>query len=234
MSDIPVQQSLGIVFLGSFNPRIFHPSWFENEGLARPDELAESLSERQQNILVTPDVARCDIGPDISVECLQHRLTINSATSLGEERLRNLASDILSKLPHTPITAIGLNHSLVYESKTEQDWHDIGDMLVPKERIWNEVMEQRPGMAIVRIEECRSGPVPVRIWVTIEPIREIHPPYRFQIHTNWHGDLKNDPPEAAGGAKLASDFIDSQWETALRMGPKLAKKLFQEVRERRP
>lgn len=50
MADIqtlsPSKQTLSIVFVGSFNPRIFHPTWFEREGLAFPGEDAASLSEK--------------------------------------------------------------------------------------------------------------------------------------------------------------------------------------------
>ena len=226
----PERQSLSVVFLGSFNPRIFHPTWFERENLVRPSELTQSLSEGNEGLLVTPDLSRCEIGPEISIECLTNRLALHSATTLGEERLRSLATGIIEKLPHTPITSIGINHTLVYEISKEDDWHRIGDILVPKDDIWAKVMEGRPGMAILRVEDFRPGPPPVRIWATIEPIREPHPPYRFQIHVNWHGDIPQDSPDGESRAELASQFIDSQWESALDFGPTLADRLFQVLR----
>ena len=83
----PVKQTLSVVFVGSFNPRIFHPTWFEREGLSFPEEEAASLSEtKTDGPLVTPDLSRCEIGPEISIECLTSRLSINAATTLGEER----------------------------------------------------------------------------------------------------------------------------------------------------
>ena len=226
----PERQTLSVVFLGSFNPRIFHPIWFERENLTRLGELAASLSEKKGELLITPDLSRCEIGPEISIECLTNRLALNAATTLGEERLRSLATGIIGKLPHTPITAIGLNHTLVYEVAKEDDWHRIGDILVPKDEIWGKVMEGRPGMAILRVEDFRPGPPAVRVWATIEPVREPHPPYRFQIHINWHGDISSESLDDANGAELASRFIGSQWETALDFGPRLADRLFQALR----
>lgn len=230
LAPSPERQSLSVVFLGSFNPRIFHPTWFERENLIRPSELAQSLSEGNESLLITPDLTRCEIGPEISIECLTNRLALNAATTLGEERLRSLATRIIEKLPHTPITAVGLNHILVYEILREDDWHRIGDILVPKDDIWEKVMEGRPGLAILRVEDFRSGPPPVRVWATIEPVRESHPPYRFQIHVNWHGDIPQDSPNGDSRAELASQFIESQWESALDFGPRLADRIFQALR----
>ncbi len=231
----PVKQTLSVVFVGSFNPRIFHPTWFEREGLTFPEEEAASLSESKSNgPLVTPDLSRCDIGPEISIECLTSRLSINAATTLGEERLRSLATAILAKLPHTPITAVGINHSQVFDTRNEDEWHLLGDLLVPKDEIWSKVMEGRPGMAILRVEDSRPGPPPVRVWATVEPVRESHPPYRFAIHTNWHSDIPQNPPEQASPAELASDFVITQWDVALDFGRNLAKKLFENLRKPLP
>lgn len=231
----PVKQTLSIVFVGSFNPRIFHPTWFEREGLIFPEEEAASLSEsKADGPLVTPDLSRCEIGQEINVECLANRLSINAATTLGEERLRSLAAAILAKLPHTPVTAVGLNHSQVFDTRNEDEWHQIGDLLVPKQEIWSNVMKGRPGMALLRVEEFRPGPPPVRVWATVEPVREPHPPYRFAIHTNWHTDIPQNPPDQASPAELASDFVAAQWEIALDFGRNLAKTLFENLRRTQP
>ena len=179
---------------------------------------------------MTPQVSRCNIGPEISIECLTNRLTLGSDTTLSEERLRSLASNIIAKLPHTPMTAVGINHTLVYEAASEAEWNRLGDVLVPKTEIWIQVMKERPGMALVRVEEFRPGPPPVRIWATIEPVREPHPPFRFKVHINWHGDIPANPPDGATGSGLASDFLNSQWEQALDFGPRLADRLFKVVR----
>lgn len=230
---IPVKQTLSVVFIGSFNPRIFHPAWFEREGLVSEEEEAASLSDSKRNgPLVTPDLSRCQIGDEISMECLTDRLTINAATTLGEERLRTLAAAVLTKLPHTPITAVGINHSQVFDARDEVEWHRIGDLLVPKDEVWSKVMVGRPGLALVRVEDFRPGPPPIRVWSTVEPVRESHPPFRFAIHTNWHTDIPTNPTEGANPAELAEEFVSSQWEPALDFGRNLAKTLFTKLRER--
>jgi hypothetical protein len=230
-TPVPVKQTLSIVFVGSFNPRIFHPAWFEREGLISPDEETASLAETKRNgPLVTPDLSRCEIGEDLTVECLTNRLSINAATTLGEERLRALAAAILSKLPHTPITVVGLNHSQVFDARNEDEWHRVGDLLVPKHDLWEKVMTGRPGMALLRVEEFRPGPPPVRVWATVEPVRESHPPFRFSIHTNWHTDIPQNPPAEANPAELAAEFVATQWEVALDFGRNLAKTLFANLR----
>ena len=228
----PVRQTLSIVFVGSFNPRIFHPTWFEREGLALPEEEAASLSEnKMEGPLVTPDLSRCEIGPEITVECQANRLTLNAATTLGEERLRTLAAAILAKLPHTPITAVGINHLQVFDARNKDEWHLVGDLLVPKDEVWVKVMTGRPGMALVRVEDFRPGPPPVRVWATIEPVREPHPPYRIAIHTNWHTDIPQTSSDSASPSELASDFVASQWDPSLDFARNLAKTLFGKVRE---
>jgi hypothetical protein len=228
----PVEQTLSVVFLGSFNPRIFHPTWFEREGLAFPEEEAASLSETKSNgPLVTPDLSRCDIGQEISIECLTDRLFINAATTLGEERLRSLATAILAKLPHTPITAVGMNHSQVFDTRNEEEWHLVGDLLVPKDEIWTKVMEGRPGMSNLQVEEIRPGPPQVRVLATVAPVRKSQPPYRISINTNWHTEIPQDPPDQENQAKLASDFVETQWDIALDFGRGLSKKIFETLRK---
>ena len=226
------RETLSIVFLGSFNPRIFHPSWFVLEGLVLNEQVLGGISESNKDgPLVTPDLSRCEINQDVMVECLTDRLSINATTMLGEETARTLSSAMLSKLPHTPITAVGINHTQIIEARSEDEWHRIGDLLVPKDGVWNQVMKNRPGMAIVRVEEYRPGPPTVRVWATIEPVREKTPPYRISIHTNWHTDIPQNPSDGLKSAEIAADFLTSQWEVALSFGRNLAKTLFTKIRE---
>lgn len=237
MADIqtpnPAKQWLSVVLLGAFNPRIFHPVWFQREGLLSADEEAESLSEsRNDGPLVTPDLSRCQIGEEISLECMTDRLSVNAATTLGEERLRTLTAAILVKLPHTPITAVGINHSQVFDTRDEDEWHRVGDLLVPKQDVWAKVMQGRPGMALVRVEEFRAGPPPVRVLASVEPVRQAHPPYRFAIHTNWHTDLPAASGDDSNHADMAAEFVANQWETALDFGRKLAQILFADLRSK--
>jgi hypothetical protein len=215
-----------VVFLGSFNHRIFHPLWFERENLTRPGESAAAMASESGDLLVTPDLSRCEIGPEISIECLSNRLALNAATTLGEERLRELATGIIQRLPHTPITALGINSTAVYQVANEEIWHRVGDLLAPKTMVWEKVMEGRPGMAMLRVEDVRPGPPTVRVWATVEPVREPHPPYRFQIHVNWHGDLPQESPEGVVAAELATRFINSEWSKVLDFGTRLADRIF--------
>lgn len=230
----PVKQTLSVVFLGSFNPRIFHPTWFQREGLVSAEEEAASLTDSKRNgPLVTPDLSRCEIGDEISLECMTDRMSINAATTLGEERLRTLAAVLLAKLPHTPITAVGINHLQVFDARDEAEWHRIGDLLVPKEEIWAKAMEGRLGMALVRVEDFRPGPPSVRVWATVEPVREPHPPFRFSMSTNWHNDIAKHLSEGVYPTELAADFIATQWEAALDFGRNLANTLFSKIRDPR-
>ena len=223
----PLHQDYSIVFLGSFNPQIFHPTWFERAGLVTSEEEAKILNDaKHHNLVVTPDVSRCEIGDDITIECLSERLIINAATSLVEERIKTIAYGILEKLPHTPIRAIGLNYNQVFGSRDIDEWHLIGDILAPKDKIWSKVMTSRPGMSLLRMEDLIPGPPPVRVWSTIEPIGEKHPPYRFSIKTNWHTNL---PAEHGDQAQMASEFIQSQWGAALTFGKSLAETIFDQL-----
>jgi len=231
-TPIPVKQWLSVVLIGAFNPRIFHPIWFKREELISEEEKAASLHEaKETGPLVTPDMSRCEIGDEITLECLTDRLSINAATTLGEERLRRLAAGILGKLPHTPITAVGINHSQVFDARDELEWHQIGDFLVPKEQLWNKVMEGRPGMSVVRVEDYRPGPPAVRVWATIEPVRKHRGAFQVAIHTNWHTDIPEDPTGDTHQAELAADFLANQWETAIEFGRRVATELFKEVRK---
>ena len=62
--------------------------------------------------------------------------------------MRDLAEQVFLLLPHTPVTAVGLNFQGHYKINTIEDYHKIGDVLAPK-NIWDQIRffpEQSSGL----------------------------------------------------------------------------------------
>lgn len=57
MSNPPEIEGISVVFLGDFNPAIFHPEWFARHGLISEPDLKDSIAE-----VVTGQVALVKLG----------------------------------------------------------------------------------------------------------------------------------------------------------------------------
>jgi hypothetical protein len=74
---------------------------------------------------------------------------------------------IFTILPHTPVTAVGLNRNFHYKIPSKEAWHAIGNLLAPKKH-WDPIMEN-PGLRAMIINGRRRGDAGGNLHVRIEP-----------------------------------------------------------------
>lgn len=117
-------EKCNIVVVGSINPAIFHPEWFERYSLLPSQDIQwafENAEEKKlepeagliikysrQPIIVSSDNADVTFP---SVKLIANRERIQCMTH-EENKFKcatELATKILSVLPHTPVTAVGIN-----------------------------------------------------------------------------------------------------------------------------
>jgi hypothetical protein len=122
----PFAEELTIVFLGNLNAAIFNPDWFSRHGLIG----AEAAAEAKVSV-ISPQVTEIDFG-HISLNCDEGRLVLRTTRVTHSEMLFDLGRGILRTLPHTPLTAAGINNAVHFKVSSENRWHEIGHTLAPK------------------------------------------------------------------------------------------------------
>ncbi len=107
-----------IVISGHWNARIFTPDWvLENLCLGAPDTVIEVAVDLAQPMYrLTFEGMNLHVGSS--------RIMVNPARPLDDElldRMGKLIDRVLEHLPHTPVSAMGINLRWV-ERQLEQDW----------------------------------------------------------------------------------------------------------------
>ena len=214
----PQADNLAVVFLGSFNPAIFHPEWLARQGMIQEADLENAKLD-----VSSQDISRFEVT-GIGVEVLHERLQLYTRDLSREALLQDMAGSILAKLPHTPIRACGLNSSHHYNLANEAYWHKIGHTLAPKDLIWNELLE-KPGMENLTVKGTRSGSYPGYVNVTIQPSSRFK--HGLFVSSNTHyGSLNQD--ETLGVENLQG-FITTEWQSAFQIAAKTAQVIFARI-----
>lgn len=214
----PQADSLAVVFVGSFNPAIFHPEWLMRQGMIQAADLENAKLD-----VSSQDISRFEVA-GIGIEVLHERLQLYSQDLSREPFLQDTASSILAKLPHTPIRACGLNTSHHYNLANQDYWHKIGHTLVPKDLIWGDLLEH-PGMESLTVKGQRNGDYPGYVNITVEPSKRFK--YGLFVNSNTHygapGETDVLPMEKLQG------YISHEWQAAFQIARKTAETIFNRI-----
>lgn len=220
-SRVPDAEQISIVLLGSLNPGIFHPEWFRRQGILLPQEAEEAKTR-----IVSPEVTELRFL-DMKLDVFPDRLVLDTADVSRGEKLQDILLNVLTKLPHTPITACGLNNSIQFDLNDEAYWHAIGHTIVPKELIWNNVLEQ-PGMEFLTIKGVRSGEFPGEININVAPSKKFK--HGFLVSSNYHYPIltneRDTPP-----SEHAIKYLQNMWKPALEKAREVAYQILDKVKK---
>ena len=133
-----------------------------------------------------------------------------------------MITGILTKLPHTPISAAGINQFLHLPTGGEANWHKVGDTLAPKELIWVTLYE-RPGLANISIQYPRQGRFPGFINIAVQPSPLI--PHGIMVSSNT--ELR--ATDQVGSAPQVVDFIQTEWSNAIKEAKRVAEVIFRKI-----
>src|SRR5438132_722602 len=161
----PDSEEISVVLLGSLNPGIFHPEWFRRQEILLPQEAEEAKIKA-----VSPEATEV-LFLDMKLDVFPDRFILETRDASRAEKLQDVVLNVLAKLPHTPVTACGLNNAIQFDLNDEEYWHKIGHALAPKELIWNHVLEN-PGMAQLVVKGVRGGDFPGEVNITVAPSRK--------------------------------------------------------------
>lgn len=129
----PEVVELSCIFLGDFNPAIFHPSWLVQKGLIK-----ETEGDNAEIKIVSNSAAAFSIE-SAEFEITQSRFLIKTSNESYFESLKDLTYSIFKILKETPLDALGVNHIFHFELSDEK-YLEIGRTLAPFEN-WDGVFD---------------------------------------------------------------------------------------------
>ena len=189
-----------IVLVGSFNPMIFHPIWFEKQGLLPAGETDNSKIE-----VVSSDVAIFTV-PWLRVEVLRERFVIRTSDESKFGPLRDLALGALRLLEHTPVSQLGMNRDLAFSLESAEEWHAVGHKLAPK-AVWAPHLNV-PGMVSLTMRGERKDGRDGSVNVTVKS--ENNPANTVSLACNDHFQLA-----ANSTALQAVHIIENGWDQSM-------------------
>jgi hypothetical protein len=219
----PDSEEIAVVLIGSFNPAIFHPEWF-----LRQQILLQNEAEEAKVRTVSPEATQVTFL-DLKLDVFPDRFMLYTADSSRAEKLQDIVLNVLNRLPHTPITACGINNVIDFDLNDEAYWHKIGHTLAPKALIWNDVLEM-PGMANLVVKGVRKGDFPGDINVTVSPSRHSRMRHGISISSNFHYPV----PQSEDGipdSYLLTPYLNHEWKPALDQARKVAYQIFEKIQK---
>jgi len=199
----PEIEGVGIVLVGSFNPRIFQPAWFAAENLIREEEEQAAKIE-----LIHRQVAIFSLDW-LHLQVTDEQFIVTTTQSSFYEPLRDLVLGTFRLLRHTPIRMMGLNRDCHFRMPSEETWHAFGHRLTPKEP-WAGILTE-PGMRSLTMEGLRPDNLKGYIRVRVEPSVRVHP--GVFINVNDHYEVKD--TATVRGCDEIIDILDREWKSFL-------------------
>lgn len=190
-----------IVMLGSFNPRIFQPSWFVRHELLPPEAESETDINLISNDLAVFQTDWCRL------EVMNERFAVHSLAAPVVESLRDLIKGTFEVLRHTPISRAGLNTAAHFTLPNEEAWHKFGHAIAPKADFWDPVL-QNPGTLTLTVQAQRPDDYGGHINVKVEPSSRVR--YGLFVETNeeFHA------PAGTDDATWISSLLSEAWDPA--------------------
>ncbi|MER6628521.1 hypothetical protein ABT301_09800 [Streptomyces sp. NPDC000987] len=172
---------LSIVVRGAFMPHTLSPKWLASNQLIGEDDLATAKVE-----VISPEITVFHCGA-FRIQVMPEVLQISTSDLAETERVRDLMIGIIRTLPYVPLSALGFNSSAHFTPASEDEWHAIGDRLVPKQAWEDQQILNLPGMVDVTLQGVRPDKYGGAVQVQVQPSAKI--PASVFVSINDHFDL---------------------------------------------
>jgi hypothetical protein len=191
-----------IALSGSFNPPIFHPSWFVGHRL-----LEEAEADTARNVEVDAYWSVFEVRW-FGFEASRERLTITSTPATESySQLRDLAADVFSLLSHTPVSSVTLLR-FRHLAPPDHSWATLTNRLCPLAP-WSGVLDY-PEVEHLALRSTDPTGRAERINVGLQPSRLIKGGVYISL-THYYAL----PAEPVGGAKPATGLLLDEWDAVL-------------------
>lgn len=205
-----------IIAVGDFNPAIFSLDWLERNGLIGKGD-ADAVREGSQgkSLLVSHPVTTFETKW-FALQVLENQFSLTSKDALSPA-FKDLAVGIFQLVPHTPVTAVGLNFFGHFKLASEDELHQVGDVLAPKD-IWKALYpDESPGLAelTIRIQRWTRGePLKTKDAkrISVQPSNKIT--FGAFLSYNDHHDVSASGEDNLRPAERVATVIDTRWESS--------------------
>jgi len=203
-----------IICVGAFNPPIITPEWLNRHKLIGNDDANEA--RRSVSLLTTPQVSQFETQW-FGVQALENQLAFTSK-GVVNAAFRDLVVGVLTLLPQTPVTAMGINFLAHYKLASLAEYHAVGDALAPKGP-WSELVKLKgheAGLSSLTMqirEMTRAQMAPITqnaINITVQPSTQF--PTGIFLMYNDHRAIAANEDDAQLPAVRAAGMLDASWE----------------------
>jgi hypothetical protein len=224
MRIIPEIDGVTIVLIGHFNPMIFHPIWFSEQGIFSPDEVKNASIE-----IVHPEISV------FKIEWLSVR--VEKSRFIAESRMPPLirvADFIVStfgdNLIHTPVGHIGINRTVHFKTTLDKidkvgktlaphyAWGDWGREIEGPDRAKNQPNDKHGGLRLIVMEQRNlEDRYKGHIQAKVEPSTKLLDGITVDI--NDHYEIENGSNVI--GCKEAISIVKNNFEKSIYRSEKI-------------
>ena len=182
-----------IVLVGSFNPAIFHPAWFQLNKVISKETAESAVTE-----LVHPDATVVALG-SLRMDVQRNRFNIQTEQA-PEISLLDFAMLVFGDLlPHSQITQFGINRAVFFRAPSADRRTELGRLFAPTapwgafgDRIAGSKGQTLGGTTNVSMREVLdsqewNGHIEARL----SPAYEVDQETGIQVNINNHFEMKN-------------------------------------------
>ncbi|MET9912935.1 hypothetical protein ABZZ74_40225 [Streptomyces sp. NPDC006476] len=194
----PDHEQISIVFVGSFNPKIFQPAWFAAQELIRPEEANEADVQ-----VISNDVSIFETSW-FRLEALNDRWMLLSRATPALETIRDLSESTFRILRHAPIQKVGLNAHAHFAMPSREALDAFGHALAPKEDYWRPVMRD-PRLQSLTIVDERTDDHSGVVRAKVEPSARVPGGLFVDINDEYHDT-------DSLSADWAVELLNEEWD----------------------
>lgn len=205
-----------LVIVGAFAPAIFTPDWFLKNNLVGETDHAEMM--KAGNSLSSSSGSRLE-SETLSIQVTPTRLQLISKDVL-RPLIKDVALNVLQLLGRIPVAMVGLNFMSHFAMGSEDEYHLVGDALVPK-GIWKQLFTNPSWSVGLQDLSVMVHPAPrgekndVRDGITIRVQPSALVAKGIFLTYNNHREFDNSNPKVFSD-EVAFDFIKTEWDASLK------------------
>jgi hypothetical protein len=204
-----------IVLRGNFNPVIFQPSWFAQNGLVHKEEAEEASIST-----INPFIAQFSLaGFDLQVTAT--RFTVSAPSGSHFEPLRDIVMGTFMLLRHTPIHLLGINRQTHFKLENSDQLEKIFNRIAPLSE-WNDILKQSSFESLT-ISGIREDDKKGSVRVKVEQSTRIKPGIFFDL--NDHYDLESESEKVINAEKAVS-VLKGSWDDSQKRSEKIIYSIF--------
>lgn len=201
------------MLVGSFNPKIFQPSWLGAQGL-----LSKAEADNADVSLIHPQVSvfRTD---RLNIQVQPMQFVASCTDPKDQEPLLDVVIGCFRILQHTPISLMGINLNFHFALGSRVECDRLGFALVPREPWARAGLES--AMKDLAVQAPRGDENPGFLQIRVQP--SVRYAFGVFIQVNDHYDLTQ--IAGPGDAAPAMDLLERVFSDSIRRSRTIAQAL---------